>query len=126
TLNDARNVFLNVTAQSLPFRTASAERRKIIEVRMFSRELHEFLVIINIFFSAASEKQKESPALMAGRISQQPVQHGAERRNACPGCNQDGVAQWRTQNEIAKRTLTGNLFALFHVTQKVRHEAVLH
>src|ERR1700674_3188942 len=63
-LDDARNVLLNVTAQPLPFRTASAERRQIIEVRVFSGELQEFLVIVNIFLRAASEKQKEAPALM--------------------------------------------------------------
>ena len=92
TLNDARNVFLNVTAQTFPFRTASAERRQIIEVRMVSSELQKFLVVVNIFLGAASEKQDEVPALMSGRISQEPVQHGTKRRNTGPGCDEDGVA----------------------------------
>src|SRR5207253_8033512 len=90
-LNDARNVFLNVTAQPLPFRTASAERRQIIEVRVLSSELQEFLMIVNIFLRAASEKQKETPAVMAGWIGQKPVQHGTKRSNTCAGRNKDGV-----------------------------------
>src|SRR5438445_2894988 len=92
TLNNTRNVFLNVTAQALPFRTASAERWQIIEVRMLVSELQKFLVIINIFLGAASEKQKETPALMAGGIGQEPVQHGTKGRDTSPGCNEDGVA----------------------------------
>src|SRR5207249_4476209 len=113
------------TAQPLPFRTASAERRQIIEVRVLSSELQEFLMIVNIFLRAASEKQKETPAVMAGWIGQKPVQHGTKRSNTCAGSNKDGVADWRVQNEITKRTLATDFFAFPHVAQKVRHEAVL-
>src|SRR5207237_487016 len=125
-LNDARNVFLNVTAQPLPPRPASAERREIIEVRVLSSELQEFLMIVNILLGAASKKKKEAPILMARWIGQEPVQHRTKRRNTCSGCNEDGVAQRRTKNKISERPLTANVLALFHVAQKVRHETVMY
>src|SRR6266849_2969534 len=63
---------------------------------------------------------------MSCRIGQQPMQHGAERRDAGTGCDKDGIAQRRPQNEVAERPLAADFITLSHVAEKIRHEAVLH
>ena len=54
------------------------------------------------------------------------MQHGAERSDAGAGSNKNGIAQRRPQDEIAERALAADFVALFHIAEKIRHEAVLH
>ena len=83
-------------------------------------------MVVNIGFSAVAEQQPELPLLMTNRVRQQPMQHGAKRRHAGSGGDEDGIAQRRPQDEIAERPLAADRFAYFHVTEEIRHEAVLH
>ncbi len=59
-------------------------------------------------------------------LSQQPMQHGAERRNPRSRGNKHGVARRRMQNEIAERPLKRNLGAGLETAKMVRHESIVH
>src|ERR1700730_10032748 len=83
-------------------------------------------MVVNIVFGAIAKHQPELLVLMPRRIRQQPMQHGTERRNTGAGRDEDGVAQWRPQDEVAERPLAADFLALFHVAEKIGHKAILH
>src|SRR5882724_11552984 len=93
---------------------------------MLGGEVQKFLVVVNVVFSPVAEEQPKLLVLMARRIGQQPMQHGTERSDTGAGGDEDGIAQRWTQDEIAERPLAGDVIALFHVAEKIRHEAVLY
>ncbi len=64
-----------------------------MEVGVVGGETFKLLSIINILLAARSEQQPELASLMTIILSQQPVQHGAERRNPGSGRNEHGVAR---------------------------------
>ena len=59
------------------------------------------------------------------RVREQPVQHGAERCDPGSRGNENGIAQRRSQGEIAERTLERDLLACAQIAEIVRHETIL-
>src|SRR2546427_12793323 len=84
-LRKACNMLLHIAAQALPFCAASTQRRLIMKVGMLRSETQEFVVIVNIFFGSVAKQEPQLSSLMARLIAQQPVQHGAKRRDARAG-----------------------------------------
>ena len=62
-------MFLHVAAQPFPIRAPTAQRRKVVEVLMGSRESGELVVIVDVFLFAAAEQQPELFVLMPRRVS---------------------------------------------------------
>src|SRR5947208_13425027 len=60
---------------------------------------------------------------MSRPVGEQPMQHRSKWCDSGSGCDEYGVAQWRTQDETAERTLERNLCPLTHVAEVVRHES---
>ena len=96
-----------------------------MKVRVLGGETLEFFAIIKILLAAHPEQQPELMVLMPLRIGEQPVQHRTEGSNAGPGRDENRMAHRRTQNEIAERTLKGDLRAFREAAKMVGHESVV-
>src|ERR1700688_1775386 len=120
-------MLLYVSAQPFPFDLVfrSTKGGQEMKVVMLGCELLELLAIVEILFSPRAEEQPEVPSLMASLLSQQPVQHGAEGSDARSSRDEDRIAQRRPQNEIAERSLKGNLRAFVESAKMVRHKTIL-
>src|ERR1700722_19199113 len=109
-------MLLHVTSKPVPLRTSAAECWQVVKVRMSMGKIQKLFVIINVLFVAVAEQKPELFFLMARFVGQQPANHRAERSDACAGGDEDRIPHRRPKNEIAKRTLAGNLIPSFHVT----------
>src|SRR5580658_10751754 len=96
-----------------------------MKVGVLGGQALEFLTIVNVLLAARAEEQPELASLMTVVIRQQPMQHGAERRDAGSGGDEHSVAQGRAQNEIAERALKYDLGAFVQTAEIVRHESVM-
>ena len=83
-------------------------------------------MVVNVFLGAIAENHPELLVLMTRVIGQQPLQHRAERCDAGTGRDKNGIAQRRTQDEVAERPLSANFLTFIHVAKKIRHETILY
>src|SRR5258708_21516578 len=118
-------VLLHIASQPSPVRTAAAESRQKLKRAMLCGQALEVLAIVNVFFSAHPEQQRELMSLMPGKIFQQPVQNRSKGSDAGSRGDEHRVPQRRTEDEAAEGTLKSDFLALCHVAEVVRHEAVL-
>src|SRR5713101_222503 len=112
-------MFLDISSQALPVRCSTTKRGEVMKLLVFACELQKLLVIVDVFFAAVSEHQPQFFALVSGGISQHPMQHRTERGDTRASGNENRVAHGRAQNEIAERSLAGNLPSFFHVAEKI-------
>src|SRR5450631_33453 len=124
--NDFGQMFLHVSSQPFPLWIGAAQRGKEMKLGMVGGEPFKLLAIINVLLAARAEEQPELASLMAVALGQQPMQHGAERRNPGSSGDEHGVAQRRAQNEITERPLKRNLRAFGEAAEMVRHKSILH
>src|SRR6202166_4721393 len=97
-----------------------------MKVGVLGGETFKLLAIVNVLFAARAEEQPELASKMTFAFRQQPVQHGAERRDPGSSGNEQSVAQGRAQNEIAERSLKRDGRALIETAEIVRHKSILH
>src|SRR5580698_2660938 len=97
-----------------------------MKVGMVGGEAKEFVVRVNVSFSAVAEDQRELFPLMTSFLSQQPMQHRAKRCDPGAGGDENRIPHRRAEGKVAKRPLTGNLGARFHVAKIIRREAILY
>src|ERR1041385_441695 len=96
-----------------------------MKVFVLAGELRELRVIVNVLLCTAAKQQPELPALMPRWFRPQPMQHRTKRCDACSCSDKDPVTHGKAQNEIAKRSLTGDFISLLHVAKEVRHKSLL-
>src|SRR4029077_14250890 len=105
---DFGQMFLHVSAEPFPIGSGAAQRGQKMKVGVFGGETFKLFAIVSVLLAARAEQQPELASKMTFALRQQPVQHGAERRDPGSSGNEHSVAQGRAQNEIAERSLKRN------------------
>src|SRR5664279_420804 len=117
--NDFGQMFLHISSQPFPLCFTAAQCGNEMKVNVVGGETFKLLAIVNVLFAPRAEEQPELTFLMTVAPGQQPVHHGAERRDSGPSRNEHGVTRRRTQNEIAERPLKHDLRALIETAEIV-------
>src|SRR5436305_3701555 len=93
---------------------------------MLARNLFELGAVVDTGFVTRAIDQPEVVSAVARLVSEEPVQHPANRRNTCAGRDKDRIAQWLADREHPVRTVPGDRGTGFKVAEIIRHKSVLH
>src|SRR5450631_2550779 len=94
---------LNVSAQSLPLVSTTAERRKVVEVGMRLLDRQKFIAVIESIFVARAIDQPEFVTLVALGLLKEPVHDPANGRYSSSGGNEHRIVTGLAEREHSVR-----------------------
>ena len=120
------HVVLHVAAAACPKIAAAAERRNVMEVRVFPLDTLELVAVVDAVLIASAEDQPVFVAAIAFRLLEKPMKHAADGRDARSGGNEYGVLARLAQGEKAVWPMELDRRALREIAQPVGKEALFH
>src|SRR4051812_47032182 len=117
-------MLLHVSDGAAPGGVYAAERRQIMEIRMFALELAELVVVVEVLAQTNAEDQREPVIVMARRVGEKPVDHAPNGSDPGAGGDKQRIADGVLQSEIPVGTMKPDFGAGAQVRQPVGEKAV--
>src|SRR5271165_6996213 len=123
--DDVEHVVLNVTAKSLPFVSATAECRNIVEVGVGLLDGPKLIAVIKSGFVARAVHEPKLWILIPFRFLEQPVNHAPKRSDPGASRNEDAILARLAEGEHSVRPVELNRCSHLKVAQPIGEKTVL-
>src|SRR5450631_2412868 len=117
---------LNVSAQSLPFFSTTAERRKVVEVGMRLLDRQKFIAVIESIFVTRAIDQPEFVTLVALGLLKEPVHDPAKRCDPRASGDERRIVTGLAEREHPVRPVKLDGRTFFQIAKPIRQESLFH